>query len=127
MNLTWDRTGEARDGNYPEIRGRLIDLIRKGRRRSAFTSYRPTEIRPWEIVHPETGLPLPRSSVWTVIEDFLGSSVPLRRIELRQPSGEVAWEFRARLSSESATVYVKLQLFGSKVLLRSFHEAEYDD
>ncbi len=127
MNLTWDRAREARDGNYPEIRGRLIDLIRKGRRWSAFTSYRPTEIRPWEIVHPETGLPLPRSSVWTVVEGFLGSGVPPRRIGLRQPPGEVAWGFRARMSSESATVYVKLQLFGSKVLLRSFHEAEYDD
>ena len=65
--------------------------------------------------------------MWTAIETFLGSGVPLQELALRQPRGEKAWVFRARLSSESVTVYVKLQLFGSQVLLRSFHEAEYDD
>lgn len=65
--------------------------------------------------------------MWSVIETLLDSGVPLEELTLRRPPGEKAWVFHGTLCSESATIYVKLQLFGSQVLLRSFHEAEYDD
>lgn len=127
MKPIWTRPDTVQDGNQPHVRGRLVDLIRTGRRQSAFSKHRPTVVRPWEVVHPDTGLPLTKATMWGVIETLLDLGVPLEEIELRQPPGEKAWVFRASLSPESVAVYVKLQLFGSRVLLRSFHEAEYDD
>ena len=62
-----------------------------------------------------------------VIVTLLNAGIPLRELSLRQPPGEKAWAFLGRLCSESALIYVKLQMFGSSVLLRSFHQAEYDD
>lgn len=127
MKVTWTRVSTVRDGNQPQIRGHLINLIRRGRRKSAFTKHRPIDIRPRGIVHPDTGLPLTTAGMWTLIEEFLDAGVPLEELRLKQPPGEKAWVFRGRMCSDSATIYVKLQLFGSSVLLRSFHEAEYGD
>ena len=65
--------------------------------------------------------------MWSQIVRLLESGIPLKRIPLRQPSGEIAWVCRARLAHNSPLIYIKLQILGSRVLLRSFHTDEYDD
>lgn len=127
MNPAWTGSDELPDGNHPDVRRQLVDLIQKGRRRSSFTKHRPSEVRPWEVIHPGTGSPLTGPEMWMVIVTFLNGGVPLRELTLRQPPGEKAWVFLGRLCADSPLIYVKLQMFGSSVLLRSFHEAEYDD
>ncbi len=127
MNPTWTRTDKAQDGNHPEIRRQMAKLIRKGRRRDTFTQYRPTEVRPWEVIDPDSGLPLTAPGMWAVIVSLLDAGVPLRKHSLDNPPGEKAWVFLARLCADRPLIYVKLQMFGSRVLLRSFHDAMYDD
>ena len=127
MRPTWARTDEGQEGNHPGIRRQLIGLIQKGRRSASFSKHRPTEVRPWEIIRPESSLPLLDTGMWSEIVQFLDSGVPLEKISLRQPPGEEAWVCLARLASDSPLIYMKLQIRGSRVLLRSFHIAEYDD
>lgn len=127
MNPTWTRTNEGHDGNHPEIRRQMARLIQKGKRRTDFTPHRPTRVHPTEIIHPDSGWPLTAPGMWEVIVTLLDAGVPLRKQPLKHPPGEEAWVFLARLCVDGPLIYVKLQMFGSTVLLRSFHEAEYDD
>ena len=114
--------------NYAQIRQHLIGLIRKCRRTAVFTRKRPTDIRFWEILNPESGFPLTDVSMWHEIVRLLKSGVSLQEKPLDQPPDEKAWVFRARLAPGEPRIYVKLQILGSGVLLRSFHrdEHEYD-
>lgn len=43
-----------------------------------------------------------------------------------QPPGEPGWTLKFRLASSQPLVYVKLQIIGSHVVLRSFHYSEDD-
>ena len=65
--------------------------------------------------------------MWLQIVRLLESGIPLERIPLRQPPGEIAWVCRAKLAPNSPRINIKLQILGSKVFLRSFHTDEYDD
>ena len=115
-------------GEYPEIRQQLIALIRKGgrSRTAVFTHRRPTNIRFGEVDHPDSGSPLTHvDAVWPLVVRLLEANNPLTRIALRRPPGEKAWVCKGRLSSDGSLIYVKLQIRGSKVLLRSFHHTEY--
>ena len=105
----------------------MIDLIRRRRRNARSTPHRPTKVRPWEVIHPDLGLPFQDAMMWRGITQLLEQGVPLRRVSLRKPRGEEAWECIARLGPNAPLIYVKLQIRGSHVLLRSFHESEYDD
>ena len=127
-------TSEARrsgsgTGEHREIRQQLIALIRKGgrSRTAVFTHRRPTNIRFGEVDHPESGSPVTHvDAVWPLVVRLLEANSPLTRIALRRPLGEKAWVCKGRLSSDGPLIYVKLQIRGSKVLLRSFHHDEYD-
>lgn len=112
------------DGNYPEIRRQMIALIRKRKRKANFTRRRPTDIRPGEYTNPETDYPLSRQGMWAEVVRLLETGVPLRRVALQQPAGEVAWDFVAELSPGQPFLYVKLQILGSTIRLRSFHPSE---
>lgn len=127
MRPSRDQPGEGQEANCAGIRQQLIALIKKRKRRTVFTTHRPTEVRPWEILCPESGLPLAEASMWSQIVRLLESGIPLKRTPIRQPSGEIAWVCRARLAPNSPLIYIKLQILGSRVLLRSFHTDEYDD
>ena len=87
---------------------------------------RPTRISYLQVVNPESGLPLTRSGMWHVIDQALDSGFPLEPVTLHQPPGERGWVFRFRLTSTAPLVYVKLQIIGSHVVLRSFHYSERD-
>lgn len=102
----------------------MIALILKRKRKANFTRRRPTDIRPREFTNPETGYPLSRQGMWAEVVRLLETDVPLRRVVLRQPAGEVAWDFVAELWPGQPLVYVKLQLLSSTVRLRSFHPSE---
>ena len=116
--------------NWPDehsgVRQQLIRLIRARRVRQGAPPERPTRIRYLQIVSPESGLPLTRSGMWRVIDQALDNGVPLEPVTLRQPLGERGWVFRFRLASAAPLVYVKLQIIGSHVVLRSFHYSERD-
>ena len=118
---------EGQEANYLGIRQQLIGLIKKGKRQNAFTKHRPTKVCPWKIPSPESGVPLSEAGMWSQIVRLLESGIPLEKTPLRQPPGEIAWVCRARLAPNSTLIYIKLQILGSRVLLRSFHPAEYDD
>ena len=75
-------------------------------------------------MNPETGLPLTDASMWRALRRFLDDGVPLESLELRQPAGEKAWVMKARLAPGQPLIYVKLQILGSNVHLRSFHKSE---
>lgn len=64
--------------------------------------------------------------MWRVIDHALDSGVPLGSITLRKPPGERGWTFKFPLASAEPLVYVKLQMIGSHVVLRSFHYSEDD-
>lgn len=102
----------------------MIALILKGKRKANFTRWRPTDIRPWEFTNPETGYPLSRQGMWAEVVRLLKTDVPLGRVVLRQPAGEVAWDFVTELWPGQPLLYVKLQLLSSTVRLRSFHPSK---
>ena len=108
------------------VRQQLIHLIRARRVRYGAPPKRPTRIRYLQVVNPESGLPLTKSGMWHAIDQALESGVPLAPVTLRQPSGERGWTFKFRLASAEPLVYVKLQIIGSHVVLRSFHYSEGD-
>ena len=116
--------------NWPDehagVRNQLIHLIRARRLKYGAPPKRPARIRYLQVVNPESGLPLTRSGMWHVIDQALDSGVPLGPVTLRQPPGERGWTFRFRLESSQPLVYVKLQIIGSHVVLRSFHYSEDD-
>ena len=118
------------EANWPEehsgVRHQLIHLIRARRVRHGAPPDRPTRIRYLKVLSPESGLPLTESGMWQVIDQALDSGVPLEPVTLRRPSGERGWVFRFRLASAKPLVYVKLQIIGPYVILRSFHYSEYD-
>ena len=125
MSGSPSRRGQA--GKDAEVRRLLIRLIRARKRFARFTHRRPTDVRYWEVVSPESGFPLTGSGMWSEVLRLLEAGLPLKRIALNQPPGEHAWVLRARLSPEAPRLYIKLQIIGSRVLLRSFHLDEYDD
>ena len=118
---------DGQKANNPEIRRQLVGLIKKRNRRIDFTTDRPTRVCYSEILSPESGYPLTEASMWTHIVRFLESGYPLQRTVLKKPPGEIAWVCRARLALDSSRIYIKLQIIGSYVLLRSFHIDDYDD
>ena len=115
---------DAEHGNHPEIRRQMIALIRKRRRKATFTRQRPTDIRPREFRNPETEYPLSRQGMWAEVARLLETGVPLRKVALQRPAGEVAWHFVAELWPGQPALYVKLQILGSTIRLRSFHPSE---
>ncbi|MCY4646429.1 MAG: hypothetical protein OXE73_06100 [Gammaproteobacteria bacterium] len=124
MSRSTDSNPEAEHDNYPEIRRQMVALIQRRRRAYTFTRTRPTVIRFRDIVNPETGLPLTDASMWRAVRRFLDDGVPLESLELRKPVGEKAWVMKARLAPNEPLIYVKLQILGSNVRLRSFHKSE---
>ena len=118
--------GASWPDEHAGVRHQLIRMIRAGRRRYGAPPERPTRIRYLQTVNPESGLPLTRSSMWHVIDQALDSGVPLAPVTLRRPPGERGWTFTLRLASAEPLVYVKLQIIGSHVVLRSFHHSEHD-
>lgn len=116
--------------NWPEehagVRRQLIRLIRARRLRYGAPPKRPARIRYLQVVNPESGFPLTKSGMWYVIDEALDSGIPLEPVTLRRPPGERGWTFRFRLASTEPLVYVKLQIIGSHVVLRSFHYSEHD-
>lgn len=126
MTSAENRSKQDEAGEYPEMRRQLITLIRNGRRKAAFTHHRPADVRFREVLHPESGLPLTERVMWQEIVRLLDSGVRLTRLELRQPPGEKAWVIRARLAPGLPVIYVKPQVLGSTVLVRSFHPSERD-
>ena len=122
--------GVLEGANWPDehsgIRRQLIRLIRARRLRYGAPPKRPVRILYHQIVNPESGLPLTRSGMWHVIDRALDSGVPLAPVTLRQPPGERGWTFKFPLASAESLVYVKLQIIGSHLVLRSFHYSEHD-
>ena len=116
--------------NWPDehvgVRRQLIQLIRARRRSYGAPPKRPARISYHQIVNPESGFPLTRPGMWRFIDLALDSGVPLEPVTLRQPLGERGWTFGFRLASAEPLVYVKLQIIGSHVVLRSFHYSEDD-
>ena len=108
------------------VRQQLIHVIRARRLRYGAPPKRPARIRYHQVVNPESGLPLTRSGMWHVIDQALESGVPLVPVTLRQPPDERGWTLKFRLAPSQPLVYVKLQIIGSHVLLRSFHYSEDD-
>lgn len=102
----------------------MIALIRKRKRKANFSHRRPTDIRPADFTNPETEYQLSRQGMWAEVVQLLETGVPLRRVELRQPAGEVAWDFVTEFWPGQPFVYVKLQILGSTIRLRSFHPSE---
>jgi len=116
--------------NWPEehveVRKQLIRQIRARRVRYGAPPDRPTRIHYLQMVSPESGLPLTRSGMWHAIDQALDSGIPLQPVTLDRPPGERAWTFKFPLTSAEPLVYVKLQIIGSHVVLRSFHYSERD-
>ena len=118
------------EANWPdehiEVREQLLGLIRARRLRYGAPPDRPVRIRHLQIVNPESGMPLTRSGMWNVIEQALDSGVPLEPVTLHRPPGEQGWTFKFPMAAAEPLVYVKLQIIGSHVVLRSFHYSERD-
>ena len=108
-----------------EARRQLIALIQQPRRRvSAWSFKRPTDIRYEEVRDPESGMYLTEKGMWHTIERFLKEGVRLRQQTLDRPAGEKAWVCLFRLAPDQRRIYVKLQMIGSRVHLRSFHYSD---
>lgn len=108
-----------------EARRQLIARIQQPRRRvSAWSLKRPTDIRYGEVRDPESGMYLTEKSMWHTIERFLKEGVRLRQQTLDRPAGEKAWVCLFRLAPDERRIYVKLQMIGSRVHLRSFHYSD---
>lgn len=111
---------------HAEVRQQLIHLIRARRVRHGRPPDRPARILYHQMVNPESGWPLTKSGMWHAIDQALDRGTPLQPVTLRRPRGERGWTFKFRLAAAEPLVYVKLQIIGSHVLLRSFHHSERD-
>ena len=116
---------ENQHDEHAEVRRQLIARIQQPRRRvSAWSLKRPTDIRYQEVRNPESGMYLTETGMWHMIERFLGEGVRLHQQTLDQPAGEKAWVCLFRLTSDQPRIYVKLQIIGARVHLRSFHYSD---
>lgn len=110
------------------IRRQLVKLTRRSAtRKREFTSRRPTDWRPKEVLSPDGSL-LPwfdEKSAWELIASSLENGQEVETVALRQPPGKTGYVMKIQLDPRRPLLYVKLELVSGKVFGRSFHESEH--
>ena len=82
--------------------------------------------RRWEpgtLRHPETGELFDTESAWSYIVELLAAGTEVEQMVLDHPPGKAGYVLFGR-SGRGQRIYIKLQLVGSKVVGRSFHESD---
>lgn len=107
-----------------EIRSKLVRAIRAGRRSARFTTERPTDWRPHDVLQPGSwGVAFTKRSAWEFIAEQLEDGVAVRERRLDRPPGAKAYEFTVDIQGAADPLYVKIELSRGedKVYGRSFH------
>jgi hypothetical protein len=109
-----------------EVRAELVRRARDKRRRTAeFSAHSPCEWRPWEVLHPDSGLPFTDAGAWNFVAELLESGHDASTVTLRKPPGKEAYEILAAGHRSGPNIYIKLTLSGPFVHGRSFHNSEF--
>src|SRR5438034_2421694 len=110
------------DPGLDQVRHQLAELASRPRCRvSVFTRDRPTDWRPREVQHPESGMPFTDVGAWEFIVECLDSNCPIEVITLVKPEGKRGYVMKVKPRPDSRTIYIKLELGSGKVIGRSFH------
>ena len=64
------------------------------------------------------------AAAWELIADMLERGHNVEEIKLRQPPHAKGYVMKVELAPDLPTLYVKLQLWGGKIVGRSFHYSE---
>jgi hypothetical protein len=115
---------EAQD-EFDAVRRELSRLARK--RDSRVTEWNPqmpSEWTPGRVTNPEVDMPFTEAGAWHFVADLLDCGHPIRRVVLRQPRGEEAFEMTVDLKAGMPKLYIKVQLKSGKIIGRSFHYSD---
>ncbi len=107
------------------IRSELIRRAREKKLRQAEFSFdEPCDWRPWQVLHPETGLPFTDVGAWNFIADYLTSGGPVRCITLDKPPGQTGYVILTPGYRDNPEIYIKVTLSASRINGRSFHDSK---
>jgi hypothetical protein len=105
-----------------EVRHELSRLARRRHSRIYdWSTGRPTEWNPEQVLNPETKTFFTPESAWQFIADKLDSGHEIVEVEMRNPPNEKGYEMEIEVDPSYPKLYVKLQLHKGKVFGRSFH------
>lgn len=106
-----------------------IEIIRRARdkrlRTAKFTKQEPCEWRPWQVLHPKSGLPFSDAGAWNFIADLLEDGHEAATIILDKPPGMEGYEIVADGFRGCPKIYIKVTLPTNTVHGRSFHNSEH--
>ncbi len=110
---------------FAQVRAEMARLGKDSRYRfNQHTRAMPCDWSPGTIENPESGMPFTEYSAWELICELLENDSQLfTEITLREPPGCKALEATCRLRPNLPEIYIKVQLWQSKVVCRSFHYA----
>lgn len=97
----------------------------KNRRQNTFTSDAPCDWRPWQVLHPQAGVPFNDVTAWNFIADQIDGGHEISTIIMKKPAGQIGYVMVFAGFPGCPDIYVKLTLGPNKINGRSFHESEY--
>jgi hypothetical protein len=104
------------------------ELSRLARRKDArvivWSPQMPSEWTPGKINNPQVDMPFTEAGAWHFFADLLDCGHPIRRVALKRPPGEEAFEMSVDLKPGMPRLYIKVQLKYGKIIGRSFHYSD---
>jgi hypothetical protein len=108
------------------VRRALIRLCESKRARIVtFTADMPSRWQPRQFTDPRTRQAFTDESAWTYIVQHLEGGIEFQEIILERPPGAKAFVLFLP-GVNTPKIYVKLQVYGGRVIGRSFHESEME-
>lgn len=90
-----------------------------------FSEQEPCDWRPWQVLHPDSGIEFTSVSAWNFIADLLESDHEVKEVLLKKPPGKLAYEIIAQGYHKCPSIYIKVTFSHDKIHGRSFHNSEY--
>ena len=93
---------------------------------TAFSTDRPTDLRPGQVRNPNGILDthFTDAAAWEFIASRLEDGQPVEIVELRKPAGATGYVMKIHIEPDRPQLYVKLELGSGKIIGRSFHYSD---
>lgn len=92
-------------------------------RRFDFCRDEPVVWKPTEVVNPESGICFTDTTAWHFIADRVEEGCDMYEVELRKPSGALAYELHLSGAPGCPPIYIKFRLVQNEIRGRSFHNS----